>query len=268
VAQAQQEGIEQTMDRSEAQRLLEEAERMMQLQRETVIVSEVASVLITPVTLGREEELATPENTSMEEYTPQQTSGWTPIGGPGTEPMVFSDVLGQVAPVIADLITIYSDNEEVNTSVPIVNEEVTEVLDMMSQGPKYLGEETELNTIEGDHSTPNWTPQPLDKEGSNIKGHEEPRDKNENGNEASIGRSDAPVKGKDQGNPDVEDSSGGNTSKGEENAWLKGNKELEEITTEPSTHSTLPGSTIPVRKHNSRDHGKCPKYRENQRFIY
>jgi hypothetical protein len=59
------------MDKSEAQRLLEEAERMMQLQRETVIVLEVASVLITPVTIGREEEQETPENTSMEEHTPQ-----------------------------------------------------------------------------------------------------------------------------------------------------------------------------------------------------
>jgi hypothetical protein len=39
VAQAQQEGLEKTVDRSKAQRLLEEAERMMKLQRETVIVS-------------------------------------------------------------------------------------------------------------------------------------------------------------------------------------------------------------------------------------
>jgi hypothetical protein len=47
---------------------------MMKLQRETVIVLEVASVLITPITLGGEQEKGNPENTSMEEYTLQQTS--------------------------------------------------------------------------------------------------------------------------------------------------------------------------------------------------
>jgi hypothetical protein len=126
------------------------------------------------------------------------------------------------------MIMIYdSDNEEVNTSVPIINEEVTEVLDTkLSQGPKSLGEEIELNTTEGDHTTPNQTPQPLDKEGGNIKGHEEPRDTNENGNEVVIERSDAPGKGRDQGDPHDEDSSGGNTNKGEYNEGLKGNKEL------------------------------------------
>jgi hypothetical protein len=32
-----------------------------------------------------------------------------------------------------------------------------------------------------------------------------------------------------------------------EYAGLKGNKELEEITTDPSTHSPLPGSSIPTK---------------------
>jgi hypothetical protein len=54
------------------------------------------------------------------------------------------------------------------------------------------------------------------------------------------------VKGKYQGNSDDEDSSGGNTNKGEENACLKENKEIEEITTSPSEHSTLPWPTILV----------------------
>jgi hypothetical protein len=95
------------------------------------------------------------------------------------------------------LITIYdSDSKEVNTAVPIINEKVVEVLDTkLSQGPKSLDEENEMNTIEGNHKSPNWTPQPLDIEGGSIKGHEEPRDKNENGNESAIGRSDAPRKG-------------------------------------------------------------------------
>jgi hypothetical protein len=47
---------------------------MIQLQREIVIVSKVAYVVITPVTLKREEELEAPENTSMEEYNTQHTS--------------------------------------------------------------------------------------------------------------------------------------------------------------------------------------------------
>jgi hypothetical protein len=44
---------------------------MMKLKRETDILLEVASILVTPVTLGKEEELVTPKNTSMEEYTPR-----------------------------------------------------------------------------------------------------------------------------------------------------------------------------------------------------
>jgi hypothetical protein len=56
--------------------------------------------------------------------------------------MVFSGFLQQVVTVIADLITIYNDSDEVNTLVPVVNEEVTKVLDMMSLGTKYLGKET------------------------------------------------------------------------------------------------------------------------------
>jgi hypothetical protein len=45
--------------------------------------------------------------------------------------MVFLDVLGQVTPVITEFITIYIDNKEVDTSVPIVYEELTEMLDTM-----------------------------------------------------------------------------------------------------------------------------------------
>jgi hypothetical protein len=74
MAQAQQEGIEQTMDILEAQRFLEEVERMMQVQREIFIVPEVTSILINPDTLGGEEEKETPENTSTNNYTSQQTS--------------------------------------------------------------------------------------------------------------------------------------------------------------------------------------------------
>jgi hypothetical protein len=73
------------------------------------------------------------------------------IRAPGTEPTIFSDLLGQVVPVISNLI----EREEVKTSMPIVNEEVTKVSYTMSQGPKYLGEETNMNTIKGDHITPN-----------------------------------------------------------------------------------------------------------------
>jgi hypothetical protein len=71
VEQAQQEGIEQTISRLEAQRILEGDEIMMQLQREIVIVSKFVSTLITPVSLRGEEEISNPENTSMEEYTLQ-----------------------------------------------------------------------------------------------------------------------------------------------------------------------------------------------------
>jgi hypothetical protein len=98
----------------------------------------------------------------------------------------------------------------------------------------------------------------LDKERSIIKGHTKPGDKNQNSNEASIERSDASMKGKDQGNPYIEDSSGGDTTKREENAWLKGNKELEEITMEPLAHSTLLGSTIPTKNTSVEITGNAP----------
>jgi hypothetical protein len=53
----------------------------------------------------------------MEEYILTIDFQGASIGGPGAEPMVFSGVLGQVAPIIVDLITIYSDNKEVKTLV-------------------------------------------------------------------------------------------------------------------------------------------------------
>jgi hypothetical protein len=98
----------------------------------------------------------------------------------------------------------------------------------------------------------------LDKEGNNIKGHDERGDKNENGNQADIGRSDAPVKGKDQGNPDVEKSPGGYTGEVKEYAGLKGNKALEEIATECSTHYTLLGSSIPTENSTVEIMGNAP----------
>jgi hypothetical protein len=52
------------------------------------------------------------------------------------------------------------------------------------------------------------------------------------------------VKGKDKGNPNAKDSSGGDTTKIEENGWLKGKKEHDKITMGFSTHCTLPGSSI------------------------
>jgi hypothetical protein len=72
--------------------------------------------------------------------------------------MMFLGVLGQVAPIINDIITIYSYSEEVNTSVPIVIEEIKKVFDMMSQREKYLVHETNMNTNEGDLNTSNQAP--------------------------------------------------------------------------------------------------------------
>jgi hypothetical protein len=118
--------------------------------------------------------------------------------------------------------------------------------------------------MEGDHSTPNRTPQPLDKEGSNIKGHIKLGDKNENGNKVTIGRIDAPMKGKDQGKLDVEDSSRGNANKGEEYAGIKGNKALEEINMGHSAHSTLSRSSIPTEDIEVEIMGKSPSTEKNR----
>jgi hypothetical protein len=51
----------------------------------------------------------------------------------------------------------------------------------------------------------------------------------------------------DQGNPNVEDSSIGDTTKIDKNVWPTGNKELEEINTGPTAYSTFQGSSIPSR---------------------
>jgi hypothetical protein len=49
--QAQHEDTYHTTERIGAQRILEEAKRMIELQRKTPIMSEVTSIVITPVTL-------------------------------------------------------------------------------------------------------------------------------------------------------------------------------------------------------------------------
>jgi hypothetical protein len=155
VAQAQQEDTKKTTDKSEAQRLLEEAKRMIQLQRETPIMPEVTSIVITLVTLREEGEMETPRNTSIGEYNEQQSLRENTIGEPKTEPTTAistnPSVLREVAHVIVDLIMIYdSDIEEVDTTVPILNEAVTGMLDtQFPQGPQPLDIETSLNTTEG-----------------------------------------------------------------------------------------------------------------------
>jgi hypothetical protein len=115
-----------------------------------------------------------------------------------------------------------------------------------------------MNAIEGDHRSPIRTPQPLDKEGRNVKVHAKLGDKNENGNKVSMRRNDEPVKGKDQRNLEVEDSSRGKNWKGEEYAGLKGNKELEGIDMGPSTDSTLAISSIPAKNKELEIMGNAP----------
>jgi len=50
-------------------------------------------------------------------------------------------------------------------------------------------------------------------------------------------------KGEEKGNPDVQNSSSGNASKGLVNEELESKKGYKKIQTGPSTHSTLSGST-------------------------
>jgi len=63
VAQDQHEDTKNTIDMSEAQRLLEEAERMVQLHRETLIMPEIKSIVINLVTFREEGEMENPRNT-------------------------------------------------------------------------------------------------------------------------------------------------------------------------------------------------------------
>jgi hypothetical protein len=65
--QAQHEDTYHTTERIGAQRILEESKRMIELQRKTPIMSEVASIAITLVTLKDGGNTSTPGNTSIEE---------------------------------------------------------------------------------------------------------------------------------------------------------------------------------------------------------
>ena len=55
---------------------------MIQLQRETVIVPKITSMVITPIMFREEGELENPGNTSIGEYNEQQSSERTPTGEP------------------------------------------------------------------------------------------------------------------------------------------------------------------------------------------
>jgi hypothetical protein len=80
MAQVRQEGAEKIVDRSEAQRLLDEAERMMQMHGDTSWYQKEQPVVITLVTFGGIGELAAPGNTSVEGDNEKQTSEKITIG--------------------------------------------------------------------------------------------------------------------------------------------------------------------------------------------
>jgi hypothetical protein len=61
---------------------------------------------------------------------------------------------------------------------------------------------------------------------------------------------------------------GGNSNKGEEDEEPEGNREPKETSMGPPTHSALSGLAALAEDTVDRDHGKFPKYRENQRSTY
>jgi hypothetical protein len=192
IVHAQNENAEQETRRVEALRLLAEAERVFHEHGKNPTIQVLGPPTITPVIHMGEGELTPPRDTSPEGNNEQPVVEQVQVekSGPGltTEPLTVTPGPSALAPVIADLITIYDDESEDldNTIVPIINEAATKILDtQLPQGPQPMDMGTNLNTTESITTPLGQGSQP---QAEGESGQERKEEEHDTGDATSVGK--------------------------------------------------------------------------------